>query len=528
MDKKGFLFTVTVFLILTYILLSISVWVKGVEASERAYSEFYKESTVELAIEQITPAKVDNVTSIIMNRALFRLNGNSIDHEVKDGTATGDENAYIRTALYGLLVNGTAPSSCFSDGVGMSDDGSSLTAWVSSLNASLLAIGVYVSEFDVSDFKAWQGDIDTVNYSFDIKLKLNDYSNTSSVVRTYRLNNALDISGLADPALARESRKLTKDDTITVYRQFFFNKSRYASPDRIRVTQPDAGQGQAGQGWLYGYLASASGPMDLVPSAAELDMSQRRNYIVVGTFSEIESLTPGVYEGFAGYIVTDGPGYSGECTASKVTHKNEVQTFNPIRYSGDSCTVDIDPGAGAPTSKPFILAHGFNPVSAPQCPIFTGNATSFGRCALITNKYLPGEVSSDPLRKLDVSGGTSAIYGVETIRDFVMCGYYTRNSAAPSYFQRLLQDSYSRNSTLGIETFVIGQYANSTNYDLNSRLDRELFNTTIDGIKIMGLPGCKSYESCADTPSTGIFAASQGVVSAYNLGPLACSGTRCG
>jgi hypothetical protein len=157
----------------------------------------------------------------------------------------------------------------------------------------------------------------------------------------------------------------------------------------------------------------------------------------------------------------------------------------------------------------------------------TGNVSGGrGRCVLLTNKYLADEVSNDPLRKLDSSA--SAIYGVEAMRDFVMCGYYTSNPAAPSYFQRLLPDSYSRNSTLGIETFVIGQYANSSAYDLNSRLDRELFNASIDGIKIMGLPGCRNYETCADTPTTGIFAVSPGVVDAYNLGPLACSGTRCG
>ena len=155
MDKKGFLFTVTIFLILTYILLSISVWVKGVETSERAYSEFYKESTVELAIEQITPAKVDNVTNIIMNRALFKLNDFSIDHPVKAGP-TDNENRYINDSLYGLLVDGTAPDSDFRDGTGFTDIDASLAAWVTNLNASLGAIGVYVSDFSISDFNVSQ------------------------------------------------------------------------------------------------------------------------------------------------------------------------------------------------------------------------------------------------------------------------------------------------------------------------------------------------------------------------------------
>ncbi len=524
LNKKGFLFTVTIFLILTYILLSISVWVKGVEASERAYSEFYKESTVELAIEQITPAKVDNVTNMIMDRALFRLNNNAIDHPLSEGPQ-GDENANIRAALYDLLLNGTAPPSAFQDSVGMDMENSSLTSWVSTLNASLMAIGVYVSDFQVSDFNAWQGDVGTVNYSFDVQLSLRDYSRTSSVTRTYHLSNAVGISGLIDPALARSSRKLI-DDQHTAYRQFFFNRDAYGSPGSISVQRLDGGR--AGQGWVYGPLVTAGGAMPGVPAASSLDMAQRRNYILTGSFDEITALGAGVYHAFAGYIVTSAPGSPGSCTPRAGTaYYDEIGTFNPLKYSGDRCDVSIDPGAGAATSLPFIVSPDFNPVSAPECPLFNGTAGARGRCVLLVNAHMPYEISADPSKKLDSSG--SAIYGVEKIRDFVMCGYYVPNPAAPSYFQRLLPDSYSRSGTgLGIETLVIGQYANSAAYDLNSRLDRELFNSGIDGVKIMGLPGCRNYESCADTPSTGIFALSSGAISAYNLDPLACSGTRCG
>ena len=105
-NKKGFLFVVTVFLILTYILLSISVWVKSIEASERAYSEFYKESNVELVIEQITQKKVDSVTSIVLNRGLFVISDHSVDHPLIQGTT--DPNEHIEKAFCFLL--GQLPS----------------------------------------------------------------------------------------------------------------------------------------------------------------------------------------------------------------------------------------------------------------------------------------------------------------------------------------------------------------------------------------------------------------------------------
>ena len=99
MDKKGFLFTVTVFLILIYILLSISVWVKSIEASERSFSEFYKESTVELTMEQITPAKMDHITHVIMSRNMVRLNDYSIGHSLVPGPAGDNARTAHRDAM---------------------------------------------------------------------------------------------------------------------------------------------------------------------------------------------------------------------------------------------------------------------------------------------------------------------------------------------------------------------------------------------------------------------------------------------
>ncbi len=518
MDKKGFLFTVTVFLILIYILLSISVWVKSIEASERSFSEFYKESTVELTIEQITPAKMDNVTFIIMNRALSRLNEHAAANWVIPGPM-GDEDANTREALFSLLMNGSAPASEFHGGAAIPEEAnSSLRAWANNLNASLRAIGVYVSDFGVTNFTVAQSDIDRVNYSFDMKLGLRDYTNTSAVSRTYRIANELDITGLVDPALARQSAD-SAGDNGTIYRQFFFNKDLYSNYSDITAdTLPQSVEG--GQGWLYGPLAKASGSGDLVPEATDVAPSDRRHYILVGTMDQFNDLTSGVYQQFGGYILTNAPTNPTNCSSKE----NEDDTFNPLKYSGVSCNVSV----GTPyTGKPFMVAPGFNPVTAPECPMLDGSNAS-RRCVLMLNSYLPEEVSDDPERKLVTAG--SGLYGLEIVRDFVMCGYYTHNPEAPSYLQRLLNDSYSRNSSqFGIETFVIGNYAADYDvYDINSRLDRELFMGGIAGIKVRGLPGCRDFASCSDSPITGIFAVSDGTKDDYGLGDVACDSGAAG
>ncbi len=525
MDKKGFLFTVTVFLILIYILLSISVWVKSVEASERSYSEFYKESTVELTMEQITPDKMGQVSDIILNRGLARLNDHAAGHSVDPGPP-GDEFKNVREAMAGLLMNGSADPGLFKGGVGISEEeNSSLQAWKDNLNASLRAIGVYVSDFEASGFQLSQNDIDQVNYSYDLRLGLRDYTNTSAVSRLYRIEGNLSIAGLVDPALMRESRDEAGDNQ-TVYRQFFFEKDIYPDHSSISVSKlgPDV---EGGQGWIYGPLAMAGPSEDLAPTATAIAPSLRKNYVLVGTYGEIEALQPAIYEAFAGYILTDEAVLTLSDCGDGDEEYNEADTLNPIRYIGEGCNATIDPDDGIYTVKPFAVAPDFEPDDAPVCPLLDGSGQE-RRCVLLLNTYLADEVAESPSRKL--STGSSGLFEVEAIRDFVMCGYYTHNPSAPSYLQRLLNGSYSRNSSAyGIETFVIGIYANDYGvYDTNSRLDRELFSEGIDGVKVRGMPGCKDFSSCADSPVTGIFAVSEESRDDYGLDGIACDNGAAG
>ena len=534
LDKKGFLFTVTIFLVLIYILLSISVWVKSVEVSERAYSDFYKQSTIELAIEQLTPEKMDQVSYLIMNRALYRLDTHAIDDPVSIGPAD-DESENIRDAMFELLVNGSANSSYFATNTGLSEEAnSSFKAWVSNINTSLEAIGVYISDFNVENFSLAQGDMDLVNYSFDLQLSMADLANSSSLSRVYHIQNQLSINGLVDPAIARESKALAGED-LTIYRMFFFDKELYPGPYSISADGLEDSYGSlyGGQGWLYGYLATAdsSSAYELVPYASDVPEGNRQMYILVGTYSEIVSLS--YYDDFGGYILTNAPGSDDSCADSDGTYESETNTFNALEFAEDDsdCVADFK-GEDDYTSKPFIVAEDFDLALSNEweCPLFDGSNSS-GSCVVFINDHNPSDVRDDPESKLDID--YAGIYVIETIRDFVMCGYYTNNTDSPSYFQRLMEDSYDYSDTVfGIETFVIGIYANdSAVYDTNSRLDRELFDGSISAYKIRGLPGCKTLDSCtddSDPPNTGIFAASEGVIEDYNLDVLNCESGAAG
>ncbi|MBI5224037.1 hypothetical protein HY990_06485 [Candidatus Micrarchaeota archaeon] len=520
MNKKGFMFVVAIFLVLTYILLSISVWVKSIESSERFYSEFYRESNVELAAAQITPAKVGQVADITLNRGLFLLNEHSINHPVRPADAgSSDEFAYARRALFSLLVNGTASPNYFEDSVGIPlDASSSLNAWISGFNSSLKSTGAYISDYSVKNFDLVQNTYDTVNYSFDIKLKISDYANSSSTSKDYKIKGALNITGLVDPALVRESQAHGRP----MFRQFYFN-SGSSSRAVTLARAPSAG----GAGWFYGPLAIASSsPSGNMPAAISIAPADRPLYVLVGRFEDILSI-PG-YEEFGAYLLTAAPSPS-TSTPSTCSTVGEANTFMPVSYRTSACTAYFDYSAGRSTRNPFIVSVGFNPTdSRYDCPSPTGG--SIGKCALILSAYSTDELRDDPTRKfVNITRSGPGVYGIERIRDFTLCGDYSNSPLAPSYLQRLFSDSYSRRSPFGLETFVIGQYVNPTVYAGRSHLDREIFNSTITGIKVRGMPGCRTPGACSSTDlSTGIFTLSSSAISAYGLGDISCEGNaRC-
>ncbi len=525
LDKKGFLFTVTIFLILAYILLSISVWVKAIETSERSFADFYKQSSVELAISQVSPEKVSNITFEIMTRNLFRLDQYSITNPVRPGGPGEDPNVHIKNIMFQLLENGSTNTADFSTPVALTQENSSLNAWVTNLNSSLNSTGVYVSAFKVSNFAINQSDIDLVNYSVDIYIELNDISKTASVSRSYHLTGELPISGLVDPALARAS---TASKQPPIYRQFFFDKTIYHSnSDFFANAVKPIGSSTEGQGWFYGYLVSAVATADSsYPSVFDIPQSQYNQFILVGTYDEITHLPD--YSAFGGIIVTTPPSKGAVVCGVQLASDHSFNNFN-INQKNCKATPILDKNW---LYQPYVVSKDFNPLlSAGYCPSPPGSIPSKYRCALIVSKNAPNpDVLADPTKKFFTADLATGIFNIEYIRDFVMCGYYTRNPFEPTYLQRLMSDPYSVNNggDYGIGTFVIGEYSNKVSTQ-QSRLDSELYtNNNLPVEKIRGLPGCRDAITCGDSPSTGIFTVSTTAMGQFGLGTLKCSNNaRC-
>lgn len=494
---RGFFFVVIVFIILGYILVSISVWTSALQESERRYADRFRTSNLELVSAQISDEQIDKFTRIAMYNALDELNRVSVDNPVVAGALNApDEFRHVNESFYELITSGAASPTHFEDqtrGASIGQD-KSFKSWIDRLNKSIVQTGMQVSNYSITRFNVFQNSRENVSYSIDLNITLEEKSRVAFIEREYKIRGNVSIQGLIDPAIAREWNRVTPD-AQDIQKQFFFNENYTHDVDIVPTERVSGGEGQ---GWFYGPLVSVTKAPDIPPGI-------RSTYILFGRYDEITNLATSSsnavdYTEFGAYILTNNPIETPNSCTSRALDQSE--TFNAITYRAGACNPLIDPTTQ--TDKPFIVSFGFDANRGQECPE--------GFCALFVTRYSPQEVQGpggDPERKRVASTETK-VYNMERLRDFAACGYYTGNINSPSYFQRLFRNSFARsNRSSGIETFLVGSYIGgegtvgtqpvvSFYSDDLSRADRELF-TNQNGIKIRGMPGCKTPTMCAQS-----------------------------
>ena len=500
--KKGFFFVVVIFLILGYILVSVSMWTASLQETEKRFSDRFRTSNIDLVMSQITEEKLRNLTELILYDSLARLNDFSVQNPVRVGES--DEFQYIRKAFFELVSNGTAnPENFETDNELSIGEDKSLSGWSKRFNSSISKTGLQLTDFSVSSFNIDDNYLGNLSYSIVIHVAIEEKSGTASVKRDYELNGDINIEGLTDPAIARKA--LSSD--VDIQKQFFF-EPHYTSPNQVSpidLTDQEAFQISEGQGWFYG-------PLITVSAVKNIPDFEKDKHILVGTYEDIINLrsseveNPLSYQDFGAYIVTTTP--VPLPTEPPFTSKPYLVINNFALYTTEPGAVETE-----------------NVLTIPECPE--------GQCLLFITPYDYDDIEINPsIRILPVGAGR--IYDIEDLRDFALCSYYTNNPLSPSYLQRLLSDSFTRRSELGIDTFLIGKYIGGAGIesgvslpqpppyrDVLSREDRELFND-IEGEKIRGMPGCKDKEMCSSDSLVGHFRLGYEAMTSFITQEISC------
>ncbi len=445
--RKAFFFIVVSLLLLTYVLSNLTLWSKAIEIQEKRISEGFKSSTLEFMVSQIKQDDVEEFSKVAASYAVYSLNNHSIKNPVKEGDAA---NLYsnINLSVHDLLANGEAGAGYFAgEELALKYTDEELASYTfkgffDKLDKTLQNSGLKLDSYSFTGFSMNQSDYTTLNFSFTLEVKASDNFNTASLSRTFQIVFELPIDGLVDPAVAREMQKEDYGSQI-IEKQIFLGVDYYQTPGALWITE---GVSSFGQGWFYGPVWEATNGN--FPSRDPLQVS---SWILKGTEAEIGAAEDRNL--FGAYIITD-----------IITVDDLVNDFD----------------------KPVFLSP--NPKLS-RC--------EDERCILFVSQYSPKEINNHP----QLGGSSAAIsYGIEDLKDFVMCGYYIPDPEGPSYFQRLLDDSFSpekKNEEFGIASFLIwdGIEAKGKLSDL-SRLDYEFFNGE-DGKIIRGMPGCKYAAICS-------------------------------
>jgi hypothetical protein len=488
--KKGFFFAIAIFLLLGYIVLSISAWTANIQITEQRMSERFALQNARNILSQISEETVEkNVHSVVAN-SLHELNQHTQESErqtVKVGQGNDWEFKYINQTMYALVLNGTADGRNFEDRKEFVRPGHSLDHWRDQLNDSMLEIGYRLSAFDVDKFGIGEMKGGKLGYNLTIHLRAESREGRTVMDKTYDIKDSVDITGFVDSATFREGQK--KNSELKIQKQFYFHED-YPTPIETRPTELNK-KGVAGQSWFYGNLVD-------VGNAASIATLERPTYMLMGEYRDIKNLgNPDVrHTDFGAYLVTDD--------FDRNACQTETNTFNPIQYDG-GCTPTIDIGDDF-TPKPFVVVPGFS----------INNDAADGPNGKKTVLFIAIQEDNTDDVNLFLKNKEVLLYDIEKLRDFAICGYYTQNADAPSYLQRLLPDSYKRTSKLGIESMIIGTFIGGENIpdqfkpahiipDERSRLDRELFTDVLNPIKIRGLPGCKTAVTCGGPTPIGHF-----------------------
>lgn len=518
--RKGIFFTIIAVLLLSFMLISVGLWSSVVNAREARVPEKIKTDSMAQIIYQLSEQKVNRFANISGYYALTRLANHSVQHPIAPNGADGT--GYLNKSMYDLMVYGSTNANSWSDNLTYATDLEkqyTFASWTGQLEKSADVMGFDFKMGNVSNFSFAQVDAWNVRVQFDTNISIKDKESTMMLKKTLHVNVTYSILGMPDPLFTRELFPLGN-----------YSKIIFAAEDPAKRTQPIAEKkvpsAPRGWGWASGYVTTdtnLSGHVD--------PTTDSKTYILVTAYPEKSDGTPDdmafvkmLDPRISGVVITNyksNTTYSYDaatgCNWSTTTDMN-----GPTRYR---VTVDANHNYADCPSPPVVKIYDAN---VPFISV-TGGAPDIGDQAVIQN--YPGANDIVPF----VESTYHVAYDIADVRSMMECGLYVHpsGSVTPSYLQRMLSDATDRTSAMGIESFLISQWAGGnsdhdnaiTNY--YSRWDIGYYNQT-EGTRIKGGSGCKTGQMCAmgqtpDKMPLGQFRLDDATAQRYNLYTLRCN-----
>ena len=512
--RSGFFFAVMALAMLSLVLMTVQVWVKTFEQSDYRASQRFKGEAVRSILTSLsdkTLADFANASAYYATHKLVNytsdLNNLGLGNTLPSNDPRNPDTGIVNKTIFELMLNGTSEPNAGRPITYSLEENTSytLSGWQGKIDAAANAMGFDINFSDVKNFSYRQLDAWTVGISFDMDMDIADVEGTMRQNKTMHAESNFSISGFLDPMITRKDMVRSGQWELATKKQIFKNGDYNVSADvapRLLHDYPyswNDGTGPEGNGWFFGPITSDT-PDEISPLATEpgVTLDNLKQYALVHPYNTSNGSIASFADSYGAVIVTTSPVIVNMFDAgSGCNYSVQTKCLNCMRKRQQnlpSCTEGIWEtfSNNNNVNVPVIVVNNWNTANVTPVTTEQIGGPKTERFVLIDN----GNEDSSLKRE-----GYHRVWDITKLRDMAICGFYVKG-IGPSFFQRMQEGAESiSNPQLGIESFVIGQWAGGAidqSRDINSRLDWEFYKgvTGNNVPKIKGMMGCKSKEMC--------------------------------
>ena len=301
MGKKGFFFTVMALAILSFMLLTVQVWVRTFEQSDISAASRFKGESMRLVLATVSDktfsdfanasafyavSKLDNYTSV---------DGQGLCNSAKSGCPALDSDpvnnpgaGMVNKTVYELMVSGTSmpitgnPISYDSNEM----NSYTLDSWEQKIKRAAALMGFNATFSPAYNFSLSQPDAWSVNSYFEVQMNLTDFEGTMSQSRTLKANATFSVNGFLDPMVTRDDMKWRgklrdSSEEKQIWKDIKYDYSMDAAP----VAPPNGADAESGNGWFAGpAITILPNDSSIINNLSE--QQRLKDFIYVGPFDQ--------------------------------------------------------------------------------------------------------------------------------------------------------------------------------------------------------------------------------------------------
>ncbi|MCX8196898.1 MAG: hypothetical protein N3G80_01100 [Candidatus Micrarchaeota archaeon] len=529
LPNKGFFFTVTALILLSFMLLTSQMWVRTFAQKDQHLSMRFKGESMRMVLSSISDKSLSQFANASAFFATFKMVNATQVNGLSESPSSDPRNpgtGAVEKLAYELMLYGNSSSPLPISYSAEEKEAYTIAGWQQKIRQAANIVGMNVSFGPVENFVFLQKDPWTVGVSFEMEMNLTDLENTMKQSKRLKANSSFSINGFVDPLIVREELNrrpgIARDPSLVAQKQIWKHVS-YNSPSDVSPVLVEE-NGLEGSGWFFGPITSDYPDQGIFEGE---ELNRIKQYILVHRYDENISN----YANFYGAVIlTTSPRVvsrtytEGGCN---FTEYNQTDCLNCLRWvqvnsGGQSCRPIPPYIYKNEIEVPFIVAGSGWSANSSRIPIVKREGVGEHVFVLIDNEF------GDKDKKRQ---GYHRIWDITKLRDMAICGFYLQGNG-PSFFQRMLSNGKNyNNNDLGIESFVVGTWAGGKDDKLQngrSRLDWEFYQASQPSLvlKIKGMMGCKDKEMCSGmaplNESVGHFRLSREAIQRYGAREIAC------